>query len=546
MSNEMIVENIQDEQESNAEYYFNKLAEYGILENIFSKVIFRRSLSLVNKLFYKTVCKVDNSKDIFRARFEQDQIVWHDGYPSDNIYKSVYCSKRVLTEIYFNKIYLVDIIGDVFEANYEQCVFLIAETIRKISGSLKKFTINSCILTENQLMKILDSLNKNSLKELNIIDVGILHEKHRKFKKTLTFPSLEKLDLTKTRYGNPDPKESINENNDMYSFLKSIGENSPFLQDLSIHESLINRLDIGKLKLKRLYVERAFPAHIRLAAIVSQHTNYLTMVDFLNCYVMEDVLNEILQAQNLTSLKINMDGISLKGFMNISNLRTLTELGFKCSNSCKWIISAMAMHTLGNLKSIYLDIKDLDVNIVDLSRMLNKNIPHFHVVASQSYILGSLFSSTYIAEMVTCTVELYVNGYENSQLLVFECCSLQKLKEFSLINRNPTFCDFECHLELIIGKCMPLKKLRIEGFIVNVKLFEIALKDHYFLEELYLINAKSVDCDFVFDRDVSKIIEVYGKKLKILEITCAKSKLKRSKQFPFILRRGSLKIFRYR
>lgn len=546
MSNEIIVEMSQDEKESIADYYFNKLAKNGILENIFSKVVFRRSLSLVNNLFYRTVCKVDNSMDIFRARFEQDQIVWHDGYPTENIYKSVYCSKRVFTEIYFNKIYLVDINGNTFEANYKQCMFLISETLRKISGSLKKFTINSCLITEGQLMSILGSINKKSLKELNIIDGAILHEKDRNFEITPTFPSLEKLDFSNTRYGNPDPKESVSENNDFYLFLKSIGENSPFLQDLSIHESLVNRLDISKLKLKRLYVERAFPAHIRLAAMVSLHANTLTMVDFLNCYVMEDVLNEILQAQNLTILKINLDGISLKGFINISHLKSITELGLKCSNSCKWITSAMAMHTLEHLKKIYLDIKDLDVNFLNLSRMLNKNIPHIHLVASQSYILGSLFSSTYISKLITCTVELYVNGYQNKQLLAFQCCSLEKLKEFSLINRNLTFCDFECHLELIIGKCMPLKKLRIEGFNVDFKLFETALKDHYFLEELYLINPKSDKSDFVFDRHACKIIEVYGKKLKVLEITCAKSKLRRSKQFPFILRRGSLKIFRYR
>ncbi|XP_070494149.1 uncharacterized protein [Chironomus tepperi] len=538
--------NNQDHEVSDCEDYFNKFAENGILENIFSRIVCRRSLALVNKLFYKTVCKIDSLMDIFRARFEQDQIIWQDGHPRENIYASVCCSSRVLTEICISQIYLVDIVADTYEENYKQCELLLGQTLRKISGSLKTFTVFSSLMTENQLMSILESLNKNKLKELNIIDGAIIHEKVRNVNRNISFPSLEKLDLSRTKYGNPNPDEPVCPNNEMFWFLKSIGENSPLMQDLSIHESFVNHINIENFKLKRLYVERAFPASLRLAKIISHHVNSLVMVDFLNCYVMEDVLNEILHVQQLKSLKINMDGISLKGFINISKSKKLTELGLKCSNACKWIVSALSMHTLDFLKKIYLDIKDLEVNYVDLSRMLNKNIPHFHVVASQHYILGSLFISTYIAEMKTCTIELYVDGFKNNKLLVNECIILAQLKEFSLINRNTQFYDFDFNLAEIFGRSLFLEKLRIEGFKVNAKLFETAIKGHYYLEELYLINPKGIRCDYVFDKNVNVPISVYGKRLKVLEISCAKSKLKWSKQFPVIIRRGSLKIFRYR
>jgi hypothetical protein len=541
----MTVGNSQEHEESYAEYYFNEFAKNGILEHIFSKVVSRKPLALVNKLFYKTVCKVDNSMDIFRARFEQDQIIWRDGYPDDNIYASVYCSKRVLTEIYISKVYLVDIVGDSFEANFRQSEYLLGQTLRKISGNLKKFTLHSCLITESQLMSILDSLNNNSLKEINIVDGAIIHEKIKMFNREIKFPSLLKLDLSRTKYGNPDADDPVLPNNEMYSFLKSIGENSPLMQDLSIHERLVNRIELGNFKLKRLYVERASPANTRLANIISQHVNSLTTVDFLKCYVMEDVLNEILAAQHLTSLKINMDGISLRGLINISNSSKLKELGLKCSNSCKWIVNALSMVSLEFLSSFYLDIKNLEVNYVDLSRMLNKNIPNVHVVASQAYILRSLFASTFIGKLKTCTIELYVDAI-NKTIFVDECHNLGKLEEFSLINQNSNFYDYDCNLSKILNRCSVLKKLRIEGFEVNAQLFEIAIKGRYYLEELYLVNPKSINCSYVFDKDVCESITRYGKRLKVLEISCSKSKLKRSRQFPVISRRGSLKIFRYR
>ena len=221
-------------------------------------------------------------------------------------------------------------------------------------------------------------------------------------------------------------------------------------------------------------------------------------------------------------------------------------MGLKCTNACKWIVSALAMHTLVYVRKLYLDIKELDVNYAELSRILNKNISNIHVVASQPYILRSLFSSTFIDGLETCTVELHVDGIKYKQLLVIDCVRLKKLSEFTLINRNKNFHDYECDLQKILCQAQFLEKLRIEGFKVTDKLVEIAMAGHHHLEELYLINPKNIDCNFVFDKSACHPISLYGRRLKVLEISCAKSKLKRSTQFPFIARRGSLKIFRHR
>lgn len=542
----MIVGNNRDHDELDANYYFKKLAEKGIMENIFSRIVSRRPLALVNKLFYKTVCNVDNSMDIFRARFESHQMIWEDEYPKENIYASVYCSKRALTEIYISEFCLVDIIEGLLEEKYHQCEYLFGQTLRKISERLQKLTLYSCIITESQLTSILDSVNRNNLREINIVEGIIVYEKIRKYDRKLKFPSLKKLDLSGTKYLNPNPNDQFCPNSEMFCFLSSIGKNSKLLEDLSIHETFVNLLNIANLKLKRLQVEQAKPANLRLATIISIHANSLTTVDFLSSYVMEDVLNEILQVPQLKSLKINLDGISLKGFINISATQNITELGLKCSNACKWVINSLSMHTLSFLKSFYLDIKDLDVNFVDLSRMLNKNIPKIHVIASQHYILSSFFSSTFISELQVCKIELHVDGSECKKLLIRECPILGELKEFTLINRNDKFYNYDCDLRVVLDRTLFVEKLRIEGFEVTANLFETAIKSHYYLEELYLVNPKGIQCNFIFGKNFSELISIYGRKLKIVEVSCAKSKLKRSKQFPFISRRGNLKIFRHR
>jgi hypothetical protein len=54
--------------------YLKRLANAGLLERIIKQVDQRRSLAQVNKLFYETVCKIENEEGIYRAFINLESI----------------------------------------------------------------------------------------------------------------------------------------------------------------------------------------------------------------------------------------------------------------------------------------------------------------------------------------------------------------------------------------------------------------------------------------------------------------------------------------
>lgn len=526
-----------------ADEYFEELAELGLLEEIFKLISFRRSLTLVNKLFYNTVCKIDSEADIYKAKIMQEDIQLENTLKIPLVYDSMINTKRILTELYLDRVYFIEMRGsDAYKENLQNTLIYFMQFLRLKMTNLKKLTFESCILTESQLMNILSSLNGRQLEEFNIVNSVIVHESTKKFQGILLFPNLQTLNLSST-YGCIDRIQSIIDDNVMFSFLKSINEYSKELKNLTVRDIFAQNINFTKFKLTTLCIKRITPSCLRISDVISQQL-FLTSVDLLDCYIMEDVLNMILQLEKIKILRINLDGISIKGFNSISQKKSLQELGLKCSNSCSWIVSAFAMTKLDFLNKLYLDIMRLSVDFFALCRMLNKKIPNIHLLASQFFVLDCVFSSTHISQLGTLTVDIDIQQHINKPLINKFYCMNGTLLEFTLINRNPHVVNYDCALGCILEQNPFLKKIRIEGLVITKQIFDAVIRNHYYLRELYLIGPKNVPCTFVFDKKYATLIQKYGGSLKTMVISCLKSKLKSSKQFPFIIRREDLKIFR--
>lgn len=454
-------------------------------------------------------------------------------------------SQRKFAEIHLHHLTLFNIKPDKVYYINNKALTTIGEVLKKFAENVRVLTFSLSVLTDDQLMFLLSCLTTSKLSELNITSCGIVDESLNNYPANMIFPQLTKIDFSNSNYGHPFQKKSISLSSSLYKFFKVVQSRSK-LRDLTASVPILKLISLNDLNLSRLCIQKGLPANIRLSSIISRQNSLMTL-DLSDCFFMEDVFNEVLQLKSLNVLKINLRGITMKGFLSLSKLSSLFELHISCGNT-PWIMFALSMCEFTVLSALHLDIKDLEFTSEQLFKVLKINLRELSIVTSNFYVLSTVFSSANSHNLEVLSIEIHPDGSKefDDSILTSGFQNRPKLREFKLVNKNLKFVEFVGDVGYCLARLPNLEKLHIEGFRVNNLLLSTAIEDHFNLAELVLITHEEQKSEYVFDDVTSNVINAYGGKLKSIKISCALCTYQNSKKFPVNLRDNKLQILRRR
>lgn len=335
----------------------------------------------------------------------------------------------------------------------------------------------------------------------------------------------------------------------MSDLIEMFAMKSP-LKSFSAVEHIAQVFPIDQSKLKHLKLELAKPKHMRIADIV-QRQYQLKSLDLLDCFIMDDVMECLsLNLKKLKVLKINISGMSPKGFALISELH-LKGLHIKAGKA-PWISNALSPLRLSTVEELYMNLDELEISDRIFAPMFASvwKLKTLHIKTNSVAIIDVIFQSCCSLRegLMSCTIE-----FSNLHLLKHlpQCKpklnELCELRELTIINTDQKFA--QKIMFNFLKSFVRLQKLTLRGFRIDEHLFENALQNHYGLEYLELREVKEKNVKFILNNSIVSSFYEFGCKLKVIKVECLSFALLREytmHQFPIVERQGLMQVLRHR
>lgn len=535
-----------DEHEENYneanEAYFKKFYDYGILEIILKNVKKRRNAANVNKIFYQTVCEIDNEKDIYKMVIESY------ASPMTLVLDSILHSKRIFTEISMRSLSFslldkeTNTISSVNEAEFRAFCLILSH----FSSRLRTLTISLSLLDENHVMKIMDALKDSPVQNINITYCGIFIVSNpvfpEAFRRQKILPQLKSLNFAKSSYGSTLVSDT-NHEKVLPKFLEMLAvTHNNQLKSFTLTKTIFF-MELDAFAFESLAILNSGPSNVRIAPIINRQYR-LKELDLSTTFIMDDVLMEIINLKFLRTLRINCEGTTMKNFSLITTM-DLHELHFEVKRSSHWLPLLMATLKFESVKKLSLNLPYLELPVDNLQAMLQEGIQELSIVTAQAMALQGIFTSKASSFLESISLEITKpNRSSMPQLIKGFNRSFRNVKVLKIINRNSSIAGQTRELVSVLAKLPQLKKLYIEGFKISEMLHSAILKALKNLDELTLLNY-SKDSDYVIPATCKKAIK-QCKNLKMMKISCKNSLYSDVIRFPVEMRRGQVIVYRHR
>lgn len=522
--------------------YFKKLEELGILKKIMKKIPFRRNAALVNRIFYKTVCEVDSEKDIYKMSIDSYSSPFGGG-----ILNSILHTKRIFREISVRSMNFCNVdkekktVSNINDHEFEALILILSN----FSNVLHTFTMSMCLIHDNHLVQIINTLMNSPVQNINITFCGIFAFEFgdKDLPVNSILPQLKSLNFTRSSYGNPLVVGEAKFEGFIQRFLRMLAvTHKDQLKSFSSMKALTPNLDA--FSFESLALLNTGPSKIRIAPIIS-HQYRLKELDLSTTFFMDDVLFEIIKLKFLKKLKINCEAITMKSFSLLTLIDSLKELHLEAKCSTHWLPSVMSMIKFKSVEKLSLHLPNLELPVDKLQGMLRGKFQELSIVTAQAMALQSILTSDTSSYLEAISLEI-TRANKSTVPILFKGVSrtFREIKSLKIINRNSTIADQSRDVILLVLKLPKLKKLHLEGFKINEQMHHAILKSLKNLEELTLLNY-SKELDYVIPSSSKKTIR-NCKNLKMMKISCKNSSYSDIARFPVELRRGKVTIFRHR
>jgi hypothetical protein len=431
-------------------------------------------------------------------------------------------SKLEFTDVYLRNMVFVSFRGGSFKWNNFKELVLLKQLLDKFAPKLKRITFNKLLLTDDQFILLLDTLKTSKMEELNLIGSVVLSHGMAQYPNVLVFPHLKTLNCSDS---------TLVHSEHIVKLFQSIESSSPLTSFTG--ESIIQLFSFtntNKMRLKTLSIANVDIKKVRLADLISRNL-WLQSLDILDCWAMDDVVNEICKLEHLHTLGIALNGVSHSALTKIRNHTSIKELRLKFGPGPQWLQTDSKLNI--NVKKLYLDIRDFPCSNICLRDMLFMNLSHLHLITSNVYspiiVLGTL---TWVLPRVleSCTIEI-VSGHFKYPEVNRQFIRLPYLKDLTIINRTRSNEGDDCVI-YVLKSLKNLERIHIEGFSKLREIHRAALLECNNLKELTIITNEDVKTDYIFDDSFANLIEEHGGNLQTMRISCSQCTYRDTVKFP--------------